>query len=340
MEYYPENSADWIKIGHLLRQAECIFITTHINPDGDAIGSVMALAGFLKKIGKKYRVVIQSSVVEMYKFLDPEGVIESFPDTMPAGDSPGERDLVIFLDLGKFDRTGNVMEYLVHNHAQKIIIDHHPPETVEANHIVVNPRAEATGSLVYDFICQIEPSVIDKKIALAVLTAIVTDTGYFRYGNTTSVTHLVAASLYEHGARVGEIRKALETGQPFSRQKLLGYALANLRLSSCGRIVYSWITLKMFRDSGARREHTDGIIDQLRIIKNIKVAALIVQDGTEQYKVSFRTVDSIPANDIASMLGGGGHPRAAGATRSGNLEKVIDSVLKAATSVLNTERNE
>ena len=118
------------------------------------------------------------------------------------------------------------------------------------------------------------------------------------------------------------------------------YALANLRLSSCGRIVYSWITLKMFRDSGARREHTDGIIDQLRIIKNIKVAVLIVQEGVEQYKVSFRTVEPIPANEIASQLGGGGHPRAAGATRSGNLEKVIDSVLKAATSVLNVERNE
>jgi phosphoesterase RecJ-like protein len=276
----------------------------------------------------------------MYRFLDPDGVIESYPDAPPSGNGPNERDLVFLLDLGRYDRAGNVVQYLVHNQAQKIIIDHHPPEAVEANHIVVNPRAEATGSLIYDFICHIEPSAIDKKIALAVLTAIVTDTGYFRYGNTTSITHSVAASLYEHGARVGEIRKALETGQPFSRQKLLGYALANLRLSSCGRIVYSWITLKMFRDSGARREHTDGIIDQLRIIKNIKVAVLIVQEGVEQYKVSFRTVEPIPANEIASQLGGGGHPRAAGATRSGNLEKVIDSVLKAATSVLNVERNE
>ncbi len=94
----------------------------------------------------------------------------------------------------------------------------------------------------------------------------------------------------------------------------------------------------MFRDSGARREHTDGIIDQLRIIKNIKVAVLIVQEGTEQYKVSFRTVEPFPANEIAFQLGGGGHPRAAGATRTGRLEKVIDSVLKAATSVLNVER--
>jgi bifunctional oligoribonuclease and PAP phosphatase NrnA len=339
MEYFPENKADWLKIGNLVSQAECIFITTHVNPDGDALGSVMALAGFVQKMGKKFRVVIQSNVVEMYRFLDPGNIIESYPVDPPSVDSPNAHDLVFFLDLGKYERAGNVVPYLVQNQARKIVIDHHPPEAVEADYCVVNPHAEATGSLVYDFICTVSPKVIDRKIALAILTAIVTDTGYFRYSNTTAVSHYIAASLYEHGVKVDEIRKALETGQPFSRQKLMGFALANLRLSSCGTIVYSWITAKMFQDAGARREHTDGIIDQIRIIKNVKVAILIVQEGDQQYKVSFRTVKPISASAIAAKLGGGGHPRAAGATCIGDLETVIDSVLNVVTTIENSERD-
>jgi bifunctional oligoribonuclease and PAP phosphatase NrnA len=338
MEYFPENRKDWLKIGDILKQAENIFITTHVNPDGDAIGSVMALAGFIIKMGKNVRIVLQSDVVEMYRFLDSDALIESYPDIPPSGDGPKEGDLVFFLDLGRYDRAGNVVPFLTQNEALKILIDHHPPEEVEANIIAVNPHAEAAGSLVYDLICTINQSLMDKRIALAVLTAIVTDTGYFRYSNTTAITHHIAASLYEYGARVDLIRKSLETGQPFSRQKLLGFALSNLRLSSCGTIVYSLITQKMFHDSGARREHTDGIIDQIRIIKNIKVAILIVQDGDDKYTVSFRTVKPVSATEIASRLGGGGHPRAAGATCSGSLEMVVDSVLRAVNSVVNAER--
>lgn len=339
MEYYPENRSDFLKIGNLVSHAERIFITTHVNPDGDALGSVMALAGFIQKMGKEFRIVIQSAVVEMYRFLDPGNVIESYPEIPPSGNGPNERDLVFFLDLGKYERAGNVVPYLVQNQAGKIVIDHHPPEEIEADYRVVNPHAEATGSLVFDFICTVNKSLIDKKIALSILTAIVTDTGYFRYSNTTAITHYVAASLYGYGARVEEIRKSLETGQPFSRQKLLGFALANLHLSSCGTIVYSCITMKMFQDSGARREHTDGIIDQIRIIKNVKVAILIVQEGDKLYKVSFRTVKPIPANTISAKLGGGGHPRAAGATCIGDLETVIDTVLNVVKTTVNQERD-
>jgi bifunctional oligoribonuclease and PAP phosphatase NrnA len=339
MEYFPENRANWLRIGNLLLQTERIFITSHVNPDGDALGSITALAGFFQKMGKKVRIIIQSNVLEMYRFLDPGNVIESYPDAPPSVDNPNENDIVFFLDLGKYERAGNVVPYLIQNKACKIVIDHHPPEEVDADYKVVNQHAEATGALIYDFICAINKSLIDKNIALAILTAIVTDTGYFRYSNTTAISHHIAASLYEHGARVDDIRKSLETGQPFSRQKLLGFALANLRLSSCGKIVYSWITLQMFHDSGASREHTDGIIDQIRIIKNVRIAILIVQEADQQYKVSFRTVKPISANKIASKLGGGGHPRAAGATCIGNLETVINSVLKVVTTIANQERD-
>ncbi|MHB9030702.1 MAG: DHH family phosphoesterase, partial [Candidatus Latescibacterota bacterium] len=197
-----------------------------------------------------------------------------------------------------------------------------------------NPQAESTGTLVYDLISYIMPSAVDERIALAVLTAIVTDTGYFRYSNTNALTHRIAASLYEHGARVGTIRRELETGQPFCRQKLLGMTLSNVRQSRDGNISYAHITSRMFERAGARREHTDGIIDHVRIIHSTWVAALIIQEGPDLFKVSFRTTEQVAANEIASILGGGGHSRAAGATLAGSLERVTSLMLRAAETVI------
>jgi phosphoesterase RecJ-like protein len=334
MAYYPDNTHSWERIRELLDRADNLYISTHVNPDGDAVGSVTALAGFLGALGKKPRVVLESVVPETYRFLDPRGMIESYPHEPPGDSGPMEGDLVFFLDLGRLDRTGNLERYLTGNGAWRVVIDHHRPEPIAADILVVNPHAESTGSLLYDLMCHIDPSKVNTDIATAVLTAVVTDTGYFRYSNTNAITHAVAASLYEHGARVGAIRRELESGHPFSRQKLLGFALSNLRRNSCGRIVYSFITGKMFEDAGARREHTEGIIDQIRIVRECRIASLIIEEGTGQYKVSFRTRDKIPANDIAALLGGGGHSRASGASVSGSLDEVIALMLKASETIL------
>jgi phosphoesterase RecJ-like protein len=294
----------------------------------------MALAGFLDAFGRKYRIVLESLVPDTYRFLDPRGVIESYPHEPPADGGPVEYDLVFLLDLGRLDRTGKVEHYLTKHGSWRVVIDHHRPEPVSADIVVADPSAESTGSLVYDLMCHIDPSKVNTDIATAVLTAVVTDTGYFRYSNTNAISHAVAASLYERGARVGAIRRELESGQPFTRQKLLGYALANLRRSDCGRIVYSFITRKMFDDAGAYREHTDGIIDQIRIVQNCRIASLIIEEGNGQFKVSFRTGDKVPANEIAALLGGGGHSRASGASVSGALDEVVALTLKAAETVL------
>ncbi len=336
MAFYPHIVSHWERIRQLMDSSGRVYLSTHVNPDGDAIGSVMALAGYLSGRGKPYRVVLQSLVPESYRFLDPECIIESYPDFPPSGEGPGAGDLVIFLDVGRFDRVGLVEPFLVRNTAKKVIIDHHRPETVTADYVVINPESESTGTLVYDLITYLDPGAIDQRIAVAVLTALVTDTGYFRYSNTTSLTHRIAASLYDHGARVGAIRRELETGQPFCRQKLLGMALSNIRRGAGGRITFAHITTRMFERTGARREHTDGIIDHVRIVQGSLVAALIIQEGPELFKVSFRTGENVPANEIAGILGGGGHPRAAGATLSGSLETVTSLMIQAAETVLKT----
>ncbi|MHB9029484.1 MAG: DHH family phosphoesterase, partial [Candidatus Latescibacterota bacterium] len=128
MAHYPENIPYWEKIRQLLDGEGKVFLSTHINPDGDDVGSVMALAGFLKKMGKLRRVILQSVLPESYRFLDPDGLVESYPEYPPSEGAPGEGDLVFFLDLGRLDRSGIVEDFLVRNRAKKIIIDHHRPE--------------------------------------------------------------------------------------------------------------------------------------------------------------------------------------------------------------------
>jgi len=337
MAYFPENLDEWRKISYLIDHSEKVFITTHVNPDGDAIGSEMALAGFLAQMGKSFRIINHSGTPDAFRFLDLDDVIEMCHDDMHYTIGPRKSDMVVFLDLGRYDRIGRSKDFLVPTPAPKVIIDHHPPEQTNADVVVITPRAASTGSLLYDLMCHIDPTLINKEIAFALMTAIVTDTGYFRYSNTTATTHLIASSLYEYGVRAVDIRQHLETGYPLCRQRLMGLVLRDLKTYFNGDIVYSHITKEMFEEAGARREHTEGIIDQMRFIKNAKVAILIIQEGDDCYKVSLRSGDGVTVNAIASMLGGGGHPRAAGANLTGSLEFVISRVLDAAEAHLEGE---
>lgn len=337
MVYFKDNIKNWEKIASLINLSGKIFISSHINPDGDAIGSEMAFAGFLYNMNKTCRIINHSSTPELYKFLDPKNIIETLSENSCLQDSPKNDDLVIFLDIGSYDRVGKVRDFLVNNEASKVIIDHHFPESVDADCVVVNTNAASTGSLIYDLFCYIDSSLVDRQIASALMTAIVTDTGYFTYSNTTSTTHHIAASLYNHGITVSDIRKKLETGKPLSRQKLLGLTIARIQVSDCGRIAYSYITQSMFEEAGAHREHTDGIIDHIRIIKNIKIAVLFVQENENLYKVSFRSAGNMPVNNIALILGGGGHLKAAGANLHGSLEEVIFKVLDTVKKEINKE---
>jgi len=238
---FPENRNHWIKTASLVKNSNRIFISTHVNPDGDAIGSVMALYGFFTRMGKTCRIVNEAATPEMYRFLDPEGVIESYFEGKQPHDPPGKGDLVMVLDLGNYSRLGKAAGFLVQNEAAKVVIDHHQPEQITADVIAINTGACSTASLVYDFMCSIGRSLINQPIAEALLTAVISDTGFFRYSNTNAITHRIAAELYACNVNVSEIRKHLESGQLLSRQKLLGLTLAGLRTAASGKIAYSTI---------------------------------------------------------------------------------------------------
>lgn len=334
MTYFPENYEAWKRIAFLVGRANRVFITTHVNPDGDAIGSEVSFALFLRKLGKQVHIINHSATPEVYTFLDPDGMIEQYRENPGAADRPAEGDLVVFIDLGKIERAGTTGPFLYDTSASVVIFDHHPPEQMDADVAVITPEAASTGSLVYDFICSVDASLIDRQIAEAILTAIVTDTGYFRYTNTTSVTHRIAASLYEYGVKAADIRRSLEIGYSLSRQKLLGLALSTVHVTADGKIIYANISRSMFQKADADREHTEGIIDHLRVVKGVEIAILIIEESENHYKVSFRSRGRRSVNQLAAMLGGGGHAKAAGANLTGSLETVISIVLDAAHNLL------
>ncbi|MFC1541166.1 bifunctional oligoribonuclease/PAP phosphatase NrnA [Candidatus Latescibacterota bacterium] len=339
MQYFPENTNKWKEIASVINRSKTIYLSSHVNPDGDALGSEIAFRKFLRNIHKKCRIINYSKTPELYKFLDPNNIIESYYEKSKIKNPPGKNDSVIFLDMGNYKRAGKVANFLLHNNSVKIVIDHHQPDMINADILVVNPKAAATGSLLYDLFCTIDKSAVDKKVATALLTAVITDTGYFKYRNTTSTTHLIASALYSHGVSTSFISKKLEIGFPLPRQILIGLALSNIRTTECGRISYSFITQDMFEKAGAKREYTENIIQQIIRIKGTKIAILIIQevlpDENNNYKISFRSVGNIPVNTIASKLKGGGHKNAAGANMIGSLETIISKVTNAAAKLLN-----
>ena len=334
MTYFPENSEEWKRIAFLIERAERIFITTHVNPDGDAIGSEIAFSLFLRKLGKKVRIINHTQTPEVYSYLDTDTIIEQLPENPDASFRPSENDLVVFLDLGKMERSGSTGPFLVNSPASVAVIDHHPPEQMDADVAVINPHAASTGSLVYDLMCKMDESLIDRQIAESILTAVVTDTGYFKYTNTTAVTHLIAASLYGYGVKTADIRRRLEIGYSLSRQKLLGFTLSTVKTAENGRIIYAYISRTMFEDANADREHTEGIIDQLRVVKGTEIAILFIEESENHYKVSFRSRGRRSVNQLAAMLGGGGHAKAAGANLTGTFDSAVSIVLDAAHNLL------
>jgi bifunctional oligoribonuclease and PAP phosphatase NrnA len=336
MAFFNKNAKDWEKISTALKRADTIFISSHINPDGDAIGSEMALAGVLMKTRRNVRVINQSPTPENFCFLDPDNIIELYSENFP-GNPPGKNDVVVILDLNSFDRLGDAGNFLLSGGAFIIVIDHHITQDIKADIAVINPKSESTGSLVYDLIFSEFRRALDVAVAQAALTAIVTDSGYFSYSNTTALTHRIVSSIYDQGGYLSDVRKKMENGQPFSRQKLLGYTLSEVKLSDCGRIAYSCITREMFEKSGALREYTEGIIDQIRIIKNIKIAMLFIEEDEGIFKLSLRSAAGLPVNSIAAALGGGGHPRAAGANLQGDFNNIVSKALDTAVEFLNDE---
>lgn len=307
--------SDLKDIAKIINSKESFVISSHKSPDGDSIGSSIALGLILKKLNKKVTYVMESSQ-DKFEFLNE---IKYFRETQP---SSTKYDVGLFLDSSNADHLH--MNSLFSFCQLTVNIDHHITNENYGKINYIDSTASATGEIIFELAKALEVK-IDKDISLALYTAIVTDTGNFKYSNVTSKTHLIVSQLYEYPNDYPLINKKIFDEHSLDAVKLLGKALNNLFISNSISVIS--ITLKDL-DFISKSTDFEGIINYARDIKGVSVAIFLKELEENIYKVSFRSNTDYDVSKLAFRYGGGGHSKAAGCTISGKcMKNVIDELI-------------
>ena len=302
---------DLCAIAQCLRQETAFAVICHENPDGDALGSLFALAMGLEKLQKRVELVCVDEVPELYLSLPcAQQVQHTLSDVA--------HKVLICVDCADRARAGAVQALLPA--AKKVInIDHHPSNDLYGDLQLVNAQACATGELIASVLETMEVP-IDAQMAQCLLTAISTDTGHFQHGNTTPHALMLAAQLIRAGADIQKLAAEIYQRRKLSKTKLLGRALDSIEMLCEGRAAMMVLTQQDFAGCGAHESETEGLIDYAREIDTVCVAAMLRQTQTGSVKVSMRSDGSVDVSAVATAHGGGGHKAAAGFSLAGNLD--------------------
>ena len=315
-----------------VQEADRFCLVTHENPDGDALGSLVAMHGVLRELGKDSVMLMAAQEFPLpyeYRFFELEGL-----ETVPPADI--EERTIVFLDCGNIDR--NPLHAVKGDDAHILNIDHHHDNTRFGTVNLVDPEASCTAEIVWRLMKQlgVEPT---PEIADALYVGLVTDTGKFMYENTGTRAHEMAAELIAAGVDVHGIYRRLYEGMPYAKLELLQRALAHVQRYDDGHLTFTRLTRDDFRLSGAEESYSEGIIDHLRSVEGTKVAALarelVGEAGTGRKKVSLRSTDSaVDVSAIARAGGGGGHRQAAGFTTDLSEEELVAFLRKEVAAQL------
>ncbi|TNE44217.1 MAG: 30S ribosome-binding factor RbfA [Deltaproteobacteria bacterium] len=316
---------DWAPIVQAIQEGQTFLLSGHRHPDGDSMGATTALFGVLQALGKEVVLFNDEPLPEHFHFLPHASSLRTELE-------PDESfDVTILCDCGSPDRAPQGFPGPEHR-GVFVVIDHHQTSKVEGDINYNDPTAAAVGLLIYE-LCQELGVTVSREIGVSLYTALMSDTGSFRYDKTNAHVMRVAADLLEVGVRPWEISSALYESSPLERQKLLALALDTLDVRVDGKLATIHITGPMFEQTGSEPNMTDGFINYARGIKGVEVAVMFrEQEGG--WKLSFRSRGSISVADIASQLGGGGHRNAAGAFLTGSLEDIKQQVCESLEVVL------
>lgn len=304
-----------------IKDCRTFAIGGHMRPDGDCLGSQLAIACSLKSLGRKVVVWNQDSMPEKLAFLDPK----KFLRTPKSGK---KFDCVIITDCANYDRLGTIRDCIT-SRQLLINIDHHASNTRYGDINWVNARSASTGELVHQLIKQ-AGWPITPLIADCLFTAISTDTGSFQYPTTRPATYHAAAELVNKGADLATICNEVYQSHPLSRVRLQQHMYNSFKLIQNNQVAYFWISRKDYARVGAVPDQSEGLIDHIRDIEPVKVACLFEEIEPEITRISLRSkVPAIDVSAIAVAFGGGGHQAAAGARIPGKPITVQRQVLKA-----------
>ncbi|MBA4347516.1 MAG: DHH family phosphoesterase [Clostridiales bacterium] len=307
-----------------LRMYDDILLIAHVSPDGDTLGSCFALYGALLELGKQAQVVCEDPVPAIYRFLP-------FADQLIPPEQARPAEAVVCVDCADIGRTGRCRP-LFQAAKATLNIDHHGTNDRYADSNYVQ-KAGATGELIFNVITCLKIT-LNKNVASCLYAAITTDTGNFSYSNTTPQTMRIAADILDTGIDLPYLNRCLFRTVPFHKLKLHALGVRKAKLYEFGRIAISYITLGEIASCGATNEDTEGIIDSIRDIDTVEVAALLRESEDGLIRVSLRGKTCADVSKIATQLGGGGHRLAAGCTMQPPIEQAADQILALAKELL------
>ena len=321
------NKNTFDAIGGALRQHHRFAVLSHVRPDGDALGSTLALALALKELGKDVRAWNEEGMLEKYSFLAGAELL-----TLPPN-APEEFDVAIALDTATQNRLGKAAE-AVRKANLWINIDHHPSNPGYGDLVYIDPIAPATGQILFELITTAKlpmtPAVAENLYA-----AISTDTGSFQYPNTTARTFEIAADLIRAGVNVGRLSQLLYENYPKRRVELLRLLLSTMQFGCNDKLAWFSLSQEMAKSVGALPEDNEGLIDHLRAIRGVIVAIFFEELADGKVRVSMRSKnEAVDVCAICQSFGGGGHTLAAGARLRGTLTEVTQKIVEKACDVI------
>jgi len=313
--------SDVQEAARLLRDSNRILIAGHINPDGDSLGSMCALGHVLRALGKTVTMASPDGVPDGYKFLHGSDSIV----TQLSQDQ--QYDLCVTVDAENVGRLGSVADALK-SCKKTLDIDHHPGGDRTADVQVIDATSASSGEIVYEILREMGVK-ITASVAEYLLTAIVTDTGCFRFSNVKPSTLRTAASLIERGASINKVVRSVYESRPLSSAKLLGMALSTLNTAENGRIAYASISREQMAAAGADASEAEGVVNYVRSVRGARVGILFREESDGTARVSLRAGEGMDVAQIARLFGGGGHRTAAGCTIEAPLSAAVDLVIGA-----------
>lgn len=315
-------SKEILESKNLINKCNSFIVASHVDPEGDAIGSSLALYFALRNMGKKVCVYNESPLPKILNFLPGSDMIVS--DIYSAD----EYDCIFIVDCGDIERVGKLSKKL--EKLRIINIDHHSTNTNFGHINIINRSASATGEVIFKFLEAIDIP-ITKEIAINLYTAILVDTGSFRYASTSAESFEICSKLMKYGVEPWEVSKNIYESYPYERMKLLGLVLNTLEILMNGKVAFMYVTKDMFKKVCATDDMTEGFVNFGRAIEGVEISILCKEVDNGVYKLSLRSKGLLDVSKIALTLGGGGHKNAAGCTIRGSFSDVKERII----SVLN-----
>ena len=324
---------DWPLFCERIKAARRILLTSHVRPDGDSIGSVIAMFNAMQTLGKDIKIINDHPVPQNLRFLDPENVILPLAE-LKESDREWVKgvDLFWILDTSSWMQLGKMGPLFKESAARKIVLDHHAIGNHLGADMFVDPTAEATGTLCLQAIRELGLS-LTSELAVPIFVAIATDTGWFRFQSARSSTFRAVAELMDAGVELDEMYRLLHEQESLARIHLIGRALERTESYLDGSILFTWLTLRDFDELEALPSDSEDIVNMPLQVAGTKFAVILVEQRSGGFKASFRSRCEVDCSQLAALFQGGGHKRAAGATLFETLEeskrKVLEAVLDA-----------